>query len=97
MKQLKKILLFIPNWLVYQYNSIWNTRHFKKQCKIADKLHEKTGKRYFVIPGDGRCHVVDNEFVKQYNRKAKKKISFKDLIEGCYYCTSAKSPVRKVS
>lgn len=99
------------NWwkgtkIVYWYNSVWNHFHFKNMCRKANKMHKMTGKRYFVVPKtDTSLMVVDNEYIKQYNKfmsKQKKanrvkKITIKDLIEMSYYCTSTKGLVRNVS
>ena len=84
----------------YQKQCDQEEKRFKKHCLEADRKHAIDGKRYFVIPaGDLELIVVNNDWLKSYNRMVpkNKRISFKQLIEQSYYCTSSKSPVRKVS
>ncbi len=80
-------------WINSQLILFWNTIQFRWYKYEADRMHELTGKRYFVIPkSDSRLSVVDNNYIKRYNKAASKlhfnKITFLDLIESCYYCTT---------
>ncbi len=78
-------------WLVFQINARANTRYLNRMIKQADLLHSTNRKRYHVIPlekGAGRkLVIVDNTFIKEYNKKAKKKINIHDLLELAYYST----------
>jgi len=85
-------LVTFKGWVVFTYNSWWNTRHLKKMTKDADKKHELTGKQFFVVPASKtRLMVVDNSYVKAYNKMASKqkrpKITHPQLLEMCYYKT----------
>lgn len=82
--------------IIWLYNSyIWNPLHLWWMKKQADQAHKETGKRYFVVPAtENRCMVVDNTYIKYYNRqKGVKKINIHDLIKMAYYATSTRSLV----
>jgi len=85
-KELKPV-----KWLVFQFNSIWNHFHWKKVIKEANELHQKTGKRYYVIPTVNKCIVVNNDWLKLYNKSQKKNkqptLTHKQLTEMAYYDT----------
>jgi hypothetical protein len=55
-------------------------------------LHKTTNKKYYVIPYKNSLKVIDNDWVKAYNRLAKKHnqggISYNDLLRESYYITS---------
>lgn len=54
----------------------------------ANSLHKMTGKRYYVIPYQkGRLIVVDNNYVKLYNKYNKSKITIERLLLMSYYHT----------
>jgi len=72
----------------------WNFRQAIKEAK--KKYYKSTnrgtrpGKRYLVIQKtDGKLAVVNNTFIKHYNKivakKSGKKITIKDLLEMSYY------------
>lgn len=69
--------------------------------KRADRLHEMTGKRYFVIPDSaGGMVVVCNTYIDTYNKTMKKfgktkRIDITDLLKMSYYATSLNGIVRK--
>jgi hypothetical protein len=58
-----------------------------------------TGKRYHVVPGQGKeLLVIDNTYIKQYNKQIKvkaHKINVYDLILMAYYSTPEKGITRK--
>jgi len=63
----------------------------------ADHKHRTTGKRYYVLNAGTRFIVVDNYYVKKYNKKVKHKsqrITFTDMIKMCDYMTRQKGLVR---
>jgi hypothetical protein len=84
----------IRKWIIYQYNSVYNWVIWTNAKNKADRMHKLTGKRYFVIPRKGGLMVVDNDFVKFYNKNIKQKkdhIDIKRLLEMCYYATPLQS------
>lgn len=93
---MKKILtlskkIFI-NWLKaikYEFNSLLNSFDFWRKKRKANKLHKLTGKRYWIVPGTKNLLVVNNDFIKQYNRKCPKhkRIDHIKLNDMAYYCT----------
>ena len=90
----------ILNQIIFWYNSTINYFNFKIARKKADKMHKLTGRRYHVIPApNNKLMVVDNSFVKVYNKKAKeiktKQIDAMDLIKMSYYSTSLQGVTRK--
>ena len=78
-------------WLVFQVNVRANKLYLKKMINRAELLHSTNNKRYHIIPlkkGNGRkLIIVDNTFIKEYNKKAKRKITIADLLELAYYST----------
>ena len=87
---MKRILKTIKDWFVFNYNSVWNHFHFKNMKRKADKMHKLTGKQYFVVPKTKTsCMVVDNSFIKAYNRNMpkNKRITHIDLLRMCDYKT----------
>ena len=98
MKLLKRIKeTKVIQWIIYHYNSIHNTINLKLKSRKADRLHKLTGKRYFVVPAtDTTLMVVNNDYVKHYNKHSgQKKITFHDLIKMAYYYTSTRPPTKK--
>lgn len=83
----------------FELNSIINSFNFWKAKRKANKMHRLTGKRYHVIPqSDGKLTIVDNEFIKHYNRVVKgksKKITIHDLLKMSYYSTPVQGITRK--
>ena len=82
----------LKEWFTLQYNSIWNTLHFKRKVKEANEMHKRTGKQYHVIPGPRKeLLIVNNEWLKKFNKAIKKgggkPISFPQLLEMSYYST----------
>ena len=88
MKQLKRM---IWNWI--------SQRSLKRLIKEADRLHNLTGKQYYVIPVEnwrrGEYVIVNNEAHKAYNKQAKKlgkpQFNFKQLAEIAVYKTKVGS------
>lgn len=78
-------------WIHQQINYIRNRIRMWYYCTEADRRHKLTGKRYFVIPDGKKLKVVDNDYIKLYNKAAAhlkcKKINIKDLLEASYYVT----------
>jgi hypothetical protein len=92
-----KLLIKAERWIVFHYNSIWNTLHLKLSVRKANKRHKLTGKRWYVVPTDKNLMVVDNDWLKRYNAApGTKKISQKQLSEMAYYSTGRGQLVRKV-
>lgn len=89
----------IKNWIIYQYNSIYNSIYLFIKKNEANRLHKLTGRRYHVVPKDNETlMVVDNRFIDAYNRAIKgknKKITIKDLLEMSYYSTSVQRLTRQ--
>ena len=81
------------DWIVFQFNTLWNTFHFWQKRREADRMHILTGKQYFVVPKDRTSlMVVNNDYIGWYNRMASKangvkKITHPDLLRMCYYKT----------
>lgn len=95
---MKNIIKNLTAKATYYYNSIWNYFHFKKNVRKAKKLHNLTGKRYFVVPAtEQTLMVVDNTYIDHYNRFVKKnggkKININDLLRMAYFATSCESIV----
>ena len=84
---MKKILQAIK----FEYNSIINSFKFWKVKREANKKHKLTGKRYHVVPFDDKTlGVVDNSFIKAYNKTVKgkqNKITIDKLLKMSYYST----------
>lgn len=92
------MISWIKNQFIYFLNRI-QFLYFKIE---ADKLHKLTGKRYFVIPkSNTKLGIVDNDYVWRYNKAAAKrgykKITIKDLLEQCYYCTNSGTTSKRKS
>lgn len=94
LKQLKTKVV----WLWNSY--VWNPIHLRAMKRKANKLHQMTGKRYFVLPAtQTKLMVVDNTYIKNYNKAIKKekgykKININDLLNMAYYATSTRSLVK---
>ncbi len=88
----------IKTWLLFEYNSIYNSISFWYFKRKANKLHQLTGKRYHVVPRDkNKLMVVDNTFIDHYNKCVKgksKKITINDLLIMSYYSTSVQGLTR---
>jgi hypothetical protein len=96
MKNIKEQLLKLKAYVIWLWNSyIWNPLHFRYMKSRANEYNKKTGKRYFVVPHtETRCMVVDNDYIKHYNKqKGIKKININDLIRMAYYATSTRALV----
>lgn len=81
----------IKAWFIFQFNTWWNTYHFWSKKREAERLHKLTGKQYFIVPKTKTSlMVVDNTFIKYYNKNAPKgkRITHPDLLKMCYYKTS---------
>jgi hypothetical protein len=85
----------LKNWIIFQYNSIWNTlhwnrmkfkAHFKKWCS-KNKFEV-----FFIVPATKKslCVISQNQR-RDYNKIALKqglkKLTHNELIKACYYCT----------
>jgi hypothetical protein len=85
----------ILRWIASEYWDLVESFKFWRVKRQANALHNKTGKRYHVLPThNGRLMIVDNEYVNAYNKLVKgthKKITIKTLIEQSYYSTPANS------
>jgi len=76
--------------IIFWYNTLWNSVHFWYLKIQANRLHKLTGKQYWIVPKtETSCMVVDNSFIKEYNRLApkSKRIDFVNLEKMAYYCT----------
>ena len=86
MKKLKKL------WqkIVFEIMSIYNSIYFKHMKKKALRMHQTTGKRYYIVPkSKHRLMIVDNTFVKIYNKYSAHKIDTYSLEKMAYYATPA--------
>jgi hypothetical protein len=92
-----KVFINIWNWIIFEVNTIWNYIHYRYMKKKADRLHKLTGRRYFVVPKTANSlTVVDNSYIKYYNKVNKnKQITIVDLINMSYYATSVQGIIRK--
>lgn len=85
----------IKQWIIFQFNTLWNSIHFWMKKREANKLHKLTGKQYFVVPASKTSlMVIDNSYVKWHNKiasktKGMKKITHPQLLRDCYYKTPA--------
>ena len=95
-----KVLKLIIIGIKFEYNStikrfvLWA---FKRK---ANRMHKLTGKRYHVLTMGKTFTVVDNSFIKFYNKEVKnksRKIDIHDLIKMSYYSTAVQSITRKYS
>jgi hypothetical protein len=79
----------MKKWLKFQYNSIYNSIMFWYKKKEADRLHQLTGRRYFVIPAGNKLAIVDNRSIAAFNRAQPKgkRITINDLLKESYYAT----------
>ena len=77
--------------LILFYPILWiNSAKFKIKKNQADKLHELTGKQYFVVPNDKKgLSVVNNDYIEAYNRNKpkNKRIDYLRLCSMAYYST----------
>jgi hypothetical protein len=99
----------MKQWVKDQFFSLLNIIQFKYYRFKANREHQLTGKRYFVIPKNKySLMVVNNDYVRRYNIAAArlnyKKITIVDLLRDCYYCTEMgttgsrrKKPVRPLN
>lgn len=76
----------------YQKKLAIEEKKFEAYKEEANRLHRISGKRYFVVPkSETECIVVDNVYIKAYNRqKGVRKINIHDLIKMAYYATPAR-------
>lgn len=84
----------------YEKECVKEELKFKKMCDEADRLHNLTGKRYFVVPQMGNnLVIVNNDSLKHHNKTAKKKdkVSFVKLVEMSYYSTGNGKLSRKLN
>jgi len=98
MKKIKSLFA----WIGYEYNSILNHFLFKIWKKRADRLHEKTGYQFHVVPfNQNKLIIVSKSYsepgicigLKQFNKAIKnkgKQIDFIDILRIAYYSTSQK-------
>jgi hypothetical protein len=91
---MKKIIKNIK----FEINSLINSYNFWKAKRKANKMHRLTGKRYHVVPAsETKLMVVNNDFVKEYNRLVKKKghkITIEKLLKMSYYSTPVQGVTR---
>jgi len=68
---------------------VWRSkRSLNKAIKKADQQAKQTGRQYYVVKVDNSgLAVVDNSFIKIYNRKAKRKIRSYELKQMSLYAT----------
>lgn len=64
----------------------------KRLIKKANHKYKTTGKQYFVVPvGSGEYAIINNEALKFYNQRAKKKgiskMTYKKVLEIAVYKT----------
>lgn len=72
------------NW----YKKWISKRSLQRSIRRANKNAMETGRRYYVVRvSGGKLAVVDNSFMKIYNRNAKVKIKAVDLAKMTLYCT----------
>lgn len=88
-----KLMKFL-SWLSFELRMKRERKRLKIAKRKAIKLHKLTGKRYHVVPnGSGGLMVVDNEFLKIYNKNVKglgKQLTFQDLMKNSYFSTSVR-------
>lgn len=87
---MKNIFKIIKESVIFEFNSLLNYYNFWRMKRKANKLHSVTKKRYHVLPiSDTKLIVVDNSFLKYYNKqKGVKKINIHDLLKMSYYSTN---------
>lgn len=76
-----KLIRWFVNWK--------QKRYLKAKIQEAKRMHLATGKKYHVVPivGTDRLKVVDNEFIKHYNKFVKSPVNGIDLIKLSIYST----------
>lgn len=72
------------NWIL-QIKANWK---LKRAIKKADKAREFTGRKHYVIMDEkARLIILNREMLKEYNRKAKKRLKSYELSDVCLYQT----------
>ena len=92
---MKKVLNKIVEFAKFQYNSIWNTLHYKRMIFNANFKHWCSRNKYevfFVIPfTKTSLGVISQNQRKQYNnfalKNGLKKFTHNELIKASYYTT----------
>jgi len=80
------VFMVVAILLYMQYRNViafWIAKH------RARKKHLETGKRYYVIPGENKLHVVGSHQISRINRKLpeRKRINIVKLLHDSYYHT----------
>lgn len=63
---------------------------YREAVKQADKAHQETGERYYVMPyGDGKLIIVDRKNFRSLKNKhyIDHKVKVRDLLAECFYFT----------
>jgi hypothetical protein len=95
-KLLKSIKIPFRKEIKFEYNSILNSIAFWINKREADKRHKSNGRRYHVVPATStRLIVVDNSYIKHYNKHSKgPKLTIVKLLEMSYYSTPVQGITR---
>jgi hypothetical protein len=68
------------------------TLRLREAVKLANKAHQQTGKRYYVMPSvgsNGKLIVMDRQNFRKLKQKryVSNQAHIFDLVRECFYCT----------
>ena len=73
----------------YKKNSILAEFYWWNIKRKALRLARYTGLQHHIIPAGNKCIIVNNRWLKAYNKKARAKITVHKLIQQAYFSTPA--------
>lgn len=88
---------YIGKPMPYNVKTWFGRLAFRRVKKIALKLHLFYNKQFWIMPdSDNDCVIVDNNFIKYYNKNVKKsnRIDFRKLEAIAYYKTPSHSLIK---
>jgi hypothetical protein len=78
----------IKHFFVFYWNSLLNYINYYYLRHQANVLHKRTGKQYFIVPENKtKMMIVNNDFMRIYNKGSQKKITYQELCRMAYYTT----------
>jgi len=83
----KKYLKDVGKLFSYNVNGLLATFKWWNIKRKALRLAKFTGLQHHIIPIGDKCMIVNNRWLKAYNKQSKSKITVLKLIQHAYFST----------
>ena len=75
------------------FNQFFDYLRYRSAVNKADKAHEETGGRYYVMPSSGydrKLLIMDRSNFRKLKQKGyiNRNANQRDLLQECFYCTA---------